>query len=69
MADCCEVLFAVLLPPLGVFLATGCGCDLLINILLCCLGWLPGIIHAVWVVASKTPKHTRVVGQPGVVVR
>ncbi|TEB31257.1 hypothetical protein FA13DRAFT_1629272, partial [Coprinellus micaceus] len=36
---------AFLLPPLGVFLERGCGADLLINILLTCLGYIPGIIH------------------------
>ncbi|KIM80741.1 hypothetical protein PILCRDRAFT_72817, partial [Piloderma croceum F 1598] len=36
---------AIILPPLGVFLERGCGADLLINILLTILGWIPGIIH------------------------
>lgn len=34
---------AVILPPLGVFLERGCTCDLLINIGLTCLGYIPGI--------------------------
>ena len=38
-----------MLQPLGVFLETGCDCNLLINILLTLLGYLPGSIHAVWV--------------------
>ncbi|KAK0276738.1 hypothetical protein LTR35_002879 [Friedmanniomyces endolithicus] len=33
-------------PPLGVFLIAGCGADILINILLTCLGYFPGHIHA-----------------------
>lgn len=38
------VLFvAIILPPLGVFLERGCGCDLAINIALTCLGFIPGI--------------------------
>jgi uncharacterized membrane protein YqaE (UPF0057 family) len=37
---------AIILPPLGVFLERGCGSDLLINILLTILGYIPGIIHA-----------------------
>ncbi|EGN95406.1 hypothetical protein SERLA73DRAFT_60363 [Serpula lacrymans var. lacrymans S7.3] len=41
---------AFILPPLGVFFERGCGADLLINILLTCLGWLPGIIHALYII-------------------
>lgn len=33
-------------PPAGVFLVAGCGADLLINICLTILGYLPGHIHA-----------------------
>ena len=33
------------LPPLAVFLKTGCGADFLINILLTILAWLPGVIR------------------------
>ncbi|KAF2201036.1 hypothetical protein GQ43DRAFT_372406, partial [Delitschia confertaspora ATCC 74209] len=38
-----------IVPPLGVFLVAGCGVDLLINILLTCLGYFPGHIHAFYV--------------------
>ncbi|KAJ5493230.1 plasma membrane proteolipid 3 [Penicillium diatomitis] len=48
-SDICKIIFAIILPPLGVFLERGCGADLLINILLTILGWLPGIIHALYV--------------------
>lgn len=41
-------ILAVLLPPLAVFFKRGAGQDLLINIVLCLFGFLPGIIHAVW---------------------
>ncbi|KXS99716.1 hypothetical protein AC578_9874 [Pseudocercospora eumusae] len=43
---------ALFLPPLAVFLKTGCGADFLINILLSILGWIPGVIHA-WYIISK----------------
>ncbi|KAF8461273.1 hypothetical protein BDZ91DRAFT_625554, partial [Kalaharituber pfeilii] len=36
-------------PPLGVFLEKGCDSDLFINIILTILGYLPGIIHALYV--------------------
>ncbi len=44
------IILAILLPPLAVFLKSGVGKDLLINLILCILFWLPGILHALWVV-------------------
>ena len=46
------MILAIFLPPLGVLMHNGCGKDLLINILLTILGYLPGIIHAVYVLAT-----------------
>ncbi|KAJ5863604.1 plasma membrane proteolipid 3 [Penicillium soppii] len=46
-SDICKIIIAIILPPLGVFLERGCGADLLINICLTILGYLPGIIHAI----------------------
>jgi len=40
------VLVTLLLPPVGVYIVAGCGVDLLINIGLCLLGYIPGHIHA-----------------------
>ncbi|KAI4842596.1 hypothetical protein E4T44_07214 [Aureobasidium sp. EXF-8845] len=48
-SDIIKIIIAILLPPLGVFLERGCGADLLINILLTILGYIPGIIHALYV--------------------
>ncbi|ETI25724.1 hypothetical protein G647_02498, partial [Cladophialophora carrionii CBS 160.54] len=36
---------ALFLPPLAVFLKTGCDSNFLINILLSILGWIPGVIR------------------------
>ncbi|MDB9375952.1 YqaE/Pmp3 family membrane protein [Nodularia sphaerocarpa] len=47
-----RLLLGLVLPPLGVFMTVGAGPTLLINILLTLLGWLPGSIHAVWVIAK-----------------
>lgn len=44
------IIASLLLPPLAVFLKRKAGKDLLINVLLCLFGWVPGIIHALWVV-------------------
>lgn len=46
-------LIAILLPPLGVFLQVGIGLHFWLNILLTLLGYIPGIIHAVWVIVRK----------------
>jgi len=46
------VIVAILLPPLAVALVEGVGLHLVISIILTLLGWLPGIIHALWVILS-----------------
>ncbi len=43
------IITCVLLPPLAVFMKTGLSGKLLINILLSILGWVPGVIHALYV--------------------
>lgn len=47
------VIIAILLPPLAVFLKKGMGKDLLINIVLCIFFFVPGLIHALWVVLQE----------------
>ena len=37
------------MPPVGVFLVAGCGADLLINICLTVLAFIPGHVHAFYV--------------------
>lgn len=51
--DLLRILIAILLPPLGVFLQEGFGKHFWINIVLTLFGYLPGIVHAVWVLASR----------------
>ena len=41
------IILSILLPPVAVFLEHGIGKNLLINILLTILGWVPGVIHAI----------------------
>jgi uncharacterized membrane protein YqaE (UPF0057 family) len=54
---------AIWLPFLPVAMRRGCSADLLINIMLCILGWIPGVIHA-WYIISKTEKHPASMGAP-----
>ncbi|EDU42912.1 plasma membrane proteolipid 3 [Pyrenophora tritici-repentis] len=49
-SDICKIILAIVLPPLGVFLERGCGADLLINILLTILAYIPGIVHALYII-------------------
>src|SRR5687767_842862 len=51
--DVLRILLAILLPPLGVFLQVGIGLQFWLNILLTLLGYLPGIIHAVWIILRR----------------
>ncbi|MBW4569006.1 YqaE/Pmp3 family membrane protein [Hassallia byssoidea VB512170] len=51
--DLVRILCAVFLPPLGVFLQVGIGIDFWINIVLTLFGYIPGIVHAIWVIARK----------------
>jgi uncharacterized membrane protein YqaE (UPF0057 family) len=44
------IILAILLPPVAVFLKKGVGKDLLINIILCIFFFVPGVIHALWVI-------------------
>jgi uncharacterized membrane protein YqaE (UPF0057 family) len=53
MSDFVRILIAILLPPLGVFLQVGLRGAFWINVLLTLLGYLPGIVHAVWVIARR----------------
>lgn len=52
-ADILRVILAILLPPLGVFLQVGLTLHFWINLILTLLGYLPGIIHALWIILRK----------------
>ena len=46
------IIIAILLPPVAVFLKKGAGKDLVINIVFCLLMFIPGVIHAIWLVTK-----------------
>ncbi|MGI5840823.1 MAG: YqaE/Pmp3 family membrane protein [Patescibacteria group bacterium] len=52
MSQLIMVILAVLLPPLAVFLTVGFTLHFWINVILTILGYLPGIVHALWVVLT-----------------
>jgi uncharacterized membrane protein YqaE (UPF0057 family) len=49
-SDIFKIIFAILLPPVGVFLEVGLKGHFWLNILLTLLGYIPGIIHALYVI-------------------
>ncbi|PMB73697.1 Plasma membrane proteolipid 3 [Beauveria bassiana] len=55
-ADIFLGVLAILFPPLPVWVKRGiCSADSLINILLCLLGFIPGMLHA-WYIIAKFPE-------------
>jgi uncharacterized membrane protein YqaE (UPF0057 family) len=51
--DIIRIIFAIILPPLGVFLQVGFGLHFWLNILLTILGYIPGIIHALYIILKR----------------
>jgi len=51
--DILRLIVAILLPPLGVFLQVGLTMQFWINVLPTLLGYIPGIIHAVWIILRR----------------
>jgi uncharacterized membrane protein YqaE (UPF0057 family) len=45
------IILAIFLPPVAVFLKKEtCDFDVILNIILCLFFWIPGILHAMWVI-------------------
>lgn len=53
LMDPSRIIIAVLLPPSGVYLKKGVGGQLLFNVFLTLWGYVPGIIHAVYIVTKR----------------
>ncbi|XP_058191740.1 hydrophobic protein RCI2B-like [Rhododendron vialii] len=47
-----EIILAIILPPLGVFLRYECEVEFWICVLLTIFGWLPGIIYAIYILTK-----------------
>lgn len=48
-----KLILAILLPPLGAFLQVGFKKHFWINIVLTILGYIPGMVHAMWLILSE----------------
>lgn len=52
-ADLIRILLSIVIPPLGVFLQEGLGTQFWLNVILTLLGYIPGLVHAVWIIARR----------------
>jgi uncharacterized membrane protein YqaE (UPF0057 family) len=51
--DCLRVVLSLIIPPIGVFLKVGFGFHFWLNILLTLIGYIPGLVHAIWIIATR----------------
>ncbi|OFX14682.1 MAG: proteolipid membrane potential modulator [Alphaproteobacteria bacterium RIFOXYD12_FULL_60_8] len=51
--DLLRIVIALFLPPLAAFLTVGLGLHFWLNILLTLFFFVPGMIHALWLVVKK----------------
>ncbi|GAA5952082.1 hypothetical protein JCM10213_005356 [Rhodosporidiobolus nylandii] len=58
-SDIILVLVAIIFPPASAAFLTGCSCDLLINICLTLLGYIPGHLHAFWLIYRNAQAEER----------
>ncbi|KAI5966996.1 uncharacterized protein KGF55_000405 [Candida pseudojiufengensis] len=57
LSDLCLIILSIFFPPLPVWIRRGiCSTDSFINILLCMLGFFPGLIHS-WYIIAKYPPY------------
>lgn len=53
LSDPIKILLALFIPPLGVAMEVGIGKHFWINLVLTFLGYIPGVIHAFYVIFSR----------------
>lgn len=53
-----QLILAILFPPLSVFLQRGVSGTLVLNVILTIIGWIPGVLHALWVGYGSTSTRT-----------
>lgn len=51
--DLIRIILSVIIPPVGVFLQEGLGKHFWINLILTLLGYIPGLVHAVWIITRR----------------
>ncbi|CAE6435043.1 unnamed protein product [Rhizoctonia solani] len=58
-SDIILILVTILFPPAAVAIMSGCSCDLLINLCLTILGYIPGHIHAFYLIWRRMEAEER----------
>ncbi len=53
VGDIVKIIVALFLPPLGVLLEVGLTLHFWLNIVLTLLGFVPGMIHAIYIIATR----------------
>jgi uncharacterized membrane protein YqaE (UPF0057 family) len=48
------IVLTVLFPPLAVFLRVGFGVQFWLSLLLTILGYVPGLVHGIWIMAQTS---------------
>lgn len=51
--DPIKILLAIILPPVGVFMEVGLTGQFWLNLILTLLGYIPGIIHALYIIIKR----------------
>lgn len=51
--DVLRLILSIIIPPLGVFLQVGLGFQFWLNVVLTILGYIPGLIHAVYIIFTR----------------
>ncbi|PSR01935.1 MAG: YqaE/Pmp3 family membrane protein [Bacteroidetes bacterium QS_8_68_28] len=57
MGQLIQILIAIFLPPLSVFLQKGLGTAFLLNVVLTLIALLPGSIHALWLLLGSSSRR------------
>ena len=53
MTDVLRIVIAIFLPPVAAFLTVGLKLHFWLNLILTLLFFIPGVIHALWLVVKK----------------
>lgn len=51
--DFVRIVVSIIIPPLGVYWQVGLTGQFWINVLLTILGYLPGLIHAIYIILTR----------------
>lgn len=56
MINVLRIVLAIFLPPVAAFLTVGFGLHFWLNLILTLLFFIPGVIHALWLVIKKAER-------------